>query len=203
MATYKLSPPYTVFFANTIDDIPIWSIEVDDIELVAGMLAGGLGIMDDLNYITKDVTYYVDSDADVSRFRLITAIGEEEIPNYTCGGVLSCDNTQQEEICNVLGCPKPGEFGLWMNSGIRFLYSLYTFRKASFFQGIITICHAFGVDFRNYIFGLPFDVKGNQYALSGYVMTPYQIGQDAPDLDDIEEEEKDNENIIEPLVKDY
>jgi hypothetical protein len=32
-------------------------------------------------------------------------------------------------------------------------------------------------------------------------MAPYQIAQDAPDLDDIEEEERDNENIIEALAR--
>jgi len=197
MTTYRVSPPYTVFFANTIDITPIWSIEVNDIELVAGMLAGGLGIVNDINHETRDITYYIDSDADVSSFRLVNNIPEEEIPNNTCG--VACN----KNVCNLLGCPQTGEYGLWMNSGTRFHYSLYTFRKASFFQGIISICHAFSVDFRNYLFGLPFDANGNQYALSGYVMTFDQIGQDAPDLDDIDEEEKDNENIIEPLIKDY
>ena len=185
---------YTVYFANTIDRSPIWSIEVNDIELVAGMLAGGLGIMDDLNYETKGITYYLDSDADVSEFRLINAISEEEIPNNMCKN--KYDNERKICIGN-------NEYGIWMNSGIRFLYSLYRFKKASFFQGIISICNAFGVDFRNYIFGIPFDINGNQYVLSGYVMTPYQLGQDAPDLEDVEEEEEYDENIIEPLEKDY
>ena len=189
---------YTVFFANAVDKDPIWSIELDDIELVAGMLAGGAGIMDDLNYETKDVTYYMDSDADVSEFRLVNSIPEEEIPENTCGKI-SCD----ENVCYVLGCPKPGRYGLWMHSGKKYYYSLYTFRKSSFFQGIISICNSFGVDFRNYIYGLPFDGEGNQYALHNYIMTPYQMGQDAPDLNDIDEEEKDDENIIEPLEKDY
>lgn len=199
MTTYQQrSPLYTVFFANNGDNTAIWSIKVDDIELVAGMLAGGLAIMDDVNYNEKGVTYYIDTDVDVSDFRLVNSIREEEIPNNTCAKIL-CNNT----VCNILNCPQSGQYGLWMNSGRRFYYSLYTFRKSSFFQGIISICNAFGVDFRNYIFGLPFDRDGNQYALSNYVMTPYQIAQDAPDLDDIDEEEKDDENIIEPLIKDY
>lgn len=202
MTTYQQSQlrlsPYTVFFANNIDKNPLWSMEINDIELVAGILAGSAGIIDDLNYETKGITYYIDSDADVSNFRLVNSIPEEEIPGNTCGKIACSNGT-----CNVLGCPEPGQYGIWMNSGKKFHYSLYAFRKASFFQGIVTICNAFGVDFRDYIFGLPFDAEGNQYALSGYVMTSYQIGQDAPDLNDVEEEEKDDENIIEPLKKDY
>jgi hypothetical protein len=187
-------PPYTVFFANDVDKIPVWTIELNDIELVAGMLAGGAGIMDDLNYETKGATYYIDSNADVSHFRLVNSIPEERIPENTCGKI-ACNNG----TCNVLGCPEPGQYGLWMNSGKRFYYSLYAFRKPSFIQGVISICNTFKVDFRNYIFGLPFDGNGNQYALGDYIMTPYQIAQDAPDLYDIEEEEEDNENIIQPL----
>ena len=83
----------------------------------------------------------------------------------------------------------------------RFYYSLYAFQTNSFFQGVVSICNAFEVDFRNYIYGFPFDKFGNQYALDNYVMSPYQIAQDAPDLDDVEEEERDDENIIEPLAR--
>lgn len=139
MTTYSQSQQrsslYTVFFANDIDDVPLWSIQLNDIELVAGILAGGSGIMDDLNYETKGVTYYIDSDADVSDFRLVDSIPEEEIPKNTCGRI-ACSNG----ICNVLGCPEPGQYGLWMNSGKRFYYSLYAFRKASFFQGRYNYC---------------------------------------------------------------
>jgi len=198
MTTYRQSPPYIVFFAKDTDNIPIWSMEINDIELVAGILAAGLGIMDDLNNGTSGITYYIDSNTDVSDFRLINSISEEEIPNNTCNKI-KCN---PQGVCNILGCPEPGQYGLWMNSGTRFYYSLYSFRKPSFFQGIITICNAFGVDFRNYIFGLPFDGDGNQYALAGYVMTPYQEAQDAPDLDDIEYEERDNEKTIRPLTED-
>ena len=136
---------YTVFFANDADKNPIWSIELDDIELVAGMLAGGAGIIDDLNYDSKDVTYYLDSDADVSEFRLVNSIPEEEIPENTCGKIY-CDRGLQgltfvhhgdKNVCHILGCPKSGQYGLWMHSGKKYYYSLYAFRKSSFFQGII------------------------------------------------------------------
>lgn len=171
---------YIVYFANSNSETPIWSLSVNDLELVAGMLAASLGIMSDLNDERKDTFYYVDSDTDVSEFRLLDNIPETSITNNTCG-ILS-----------------QGQYGLWMHSGQRFNYSLYGFRRPAFFQGIISICHSFGVDFRNYIFGMPFDGNGNQYSLSDYVMVSYQIGQDAPDLTDIEQEEEDDENVIDP-----
>lgn len=170
---------YIVFFKERDAELSKWSLKLNDLELVAGMLAAGPGIMDALNYERK-TNYYLDSDADVSSFRLANAIPEELINDNTCGRL------------------SEGQYGIWMHSGERFKYSMYGFRKPSFFQGIISICNGFGVDFRNYLFGIPFDGYGNQYSLNGYVMVPYQIGQDAPDLDDIEEEEASDENIINP-----
>ena len=59
----------------------------------------------------------------------------------------------------------------------------------------------FEVDFRNYLYGFPFDFRGNKYALGNYIMTPDQIAVDAPDIDDIEQEEETDENINEPLAR--
>jgi len=180
-----MTTTYTLFLGDTITREVLWSLQSSNLELIAGMLAAGAGIMDDTNYINDKTQYYVDSNADVSSFRIVDSIREEDINSNLCGKLL------------------PGQRGIWLHSGTRFYYSLYGFRTAYFFQGIISICNSFGVDFRNYIYGLPFDGEGNQYALSDYVMVPFQLVQDAPDLDDVEEEEADNENIIETLHKDW
>ena len=174
---------YIVFMVEAETNSILWSLQIDDIELVAGMLAAGMGIMDDLNYENKSGRHYIDSDVDVSEFRISNDIIEDKIMINTCG---------------VL---ENGEYGLWMKGNRRPYYNLYRFHTSSFFQGIITICNSFGVDFRNYIYGFPFDGHGNQYALGNYVMAQNQITQDAPDLDDIEDEERDDENIIEPLAR--
>lgn len=174
---------YSLWLADPNSGKIAWSVQSKDIELVAGMLAAGIGIMDDLN-TEQGTQYYVDSDADVSAYRLVDSITEGLIEANTCGRLQS------------------GQYGLWMKSYRRFYYNLYGFTKPSFFQGIVSMCNSFEVDFRNYIYGLPFDRNGKQYALSGYVMTDYRVAQDAPDLDDVEEEEQDDENIIEPLPRD-
>lgn len=175
---------YTLFLSERESDTPLWILEFDDIELLAGMLAAGMGIIDDVNNeddIKKN--FYIDSDTDVSSFQVVDNIIEDEIRPNTQGRLLD------------------GQYGIWLKGNKRFYYSLYAFETNSFFQGIVSICNAFQVDFRNYIYGFPFDKHGNQYALNDYVMAPYQIAQDAPDLDDIEEEERGNENIIEPLAR--
>lgn len=190
--------PYRIFFAsikqtlqtnqpdpqNNISDeiLVIWELKVDNLELLAGMLAAAMGIMDDLN-AESDLIYYVDSNADVSSFRLVDNLSEQYL---------------RTSSVNKL---KDGEIGIWLKGSERFVYSLYRFNTNAFFQGIISICNSFNVDFRNYIYGFPFDKYGNQYSLGDYVMAPYQVGIDAPDIDDIEEEEEDDENINEPLAR--
>lgn len=199
---------YILFLKEANSDKSIWSLQLNNLEVLAGMLAAGIGIMNSLNNQTNNnieqntvippniprylinikynyVQYYLDCDIDISSFRIVNSITEDLIPKISCGNI------------NI------GQYGLWLKSNEYFRYSLYGFRTPYFIQGIISICNYFQVDFRNYIFGFPFDAYGNQYALSGYVMSPYLEAYDAPDDDDIDDEENDNENIIESLKKDY
>lgn len=177
---------HRIFFA-TVDEYDqhtvIWEAYLNNLELLAGMLAAGLGIMDDINATSDNLYYYVDSDADVSEFRLLNGVPEEAMRS------------------NSLGNLENNKYGIWMKSGDRFYYNLYAFRTNAFFQGVVSMANAFGVDFRNYIYGFPFDNTGKQYSLSGYVMAPDQVAIDAFDIDDIEEEEEDDENILNPFER--
>ena len=173
---------YKLFFASTSSQVPIWELDLNDIELLAGMLAVGMGIMDDINF-DSPTSYYVDSDADVSSFRLLSDVQEDQLELY------SINRLQQNQ------------YGIWLKGSRRFVYSLYAFRTDKFFQGIVSMCNSFNVDFRNYIYGFPFDKDGNQYALANYVMAPNRMASDAVDFDDQEFEEQDDENIIEPLAR--
>jgi len=172
---------YTLFFAQDGSPDSIWSIDLDDIELLAGMLAGSVGILSDLNAGTGG--YYLDSNADVSSYRLASEISEYDIKN------------------NVTIYLEEGQFGVWLKGQRRSHYGLYVFRTNSFFQGFVSICDTFQVDFRDYLYGYPFDHNGDRYIMSNYVMVPYTIVQDAFDFDDIEPEEADDENIIEGLAR--
>lgn len=168
---------YNLYFKT--GEHTIWSFSTTDIELLAGMLAVSAPLSYDLQYNNGPI-YVLDTDVDVSTFRIAHNVDEDNIFQESGGKLVD------------------GEYGIWLRGIRRGVYDLYRFRTNSFFQGIITICHKFQVDFRNYIFGLPFDGYGNLYTLEDYIMAPFQVVQDAPDLDDIEEEEQDNENLLYP-----
>jgi hypothetical protein len=157
----------------------VWSFTTSDLELLVGMLAISAPLSYDLQN-RDNINYFLDTDVDVSNFRVVRDIIEDDI-FHESGGKLVDE-----------------EYGIWLRGTKRGIYDLYRFRTNSFFQGLVSICHKFQVDFRNYIYGLPFDGYGNLYTLEDYIMAPFQVVQDAPDLNDIEEEEYDNENIIQP-----
>lgn len=183
---------YTIFLSEKRFNTNIWSLDLNNVELLAGMLAVSIGIMEDVNYEVNNLKsnknnpleYYLDSTADVSFYRLIKDIPEANVAINTPGRI------------------KPGQCGIWLKGSRRFFYSLYVFETNSFFQGIITMCNAFQVDFRSYIYDYPFDYLNTQYTLEGYIMPQRQIAEDALDLDDVDDEARDNENLIELLHKD-
>lgn len=174
-----MSEVYTIkLFRN---ETVIWHIDLPDLAITAGALAAGIGIMDDLNADSQNTQHYsLDSDADVSGYLRVRDILEADIRDHTCGYI------------------DLGEYGLWMKGSERFLYNLYGFSNARFVQGVISMCHIFGVDFRNYLYGFLFDVDNQQYALADYVMAPDQVAVTVPDLDDAEIEEADDPFFINP-----
>jgi hypothetical protein len=178
-----MTSSYKIFLGESILDKIIWNFDTDNIELLAGMLAAGTGILEDFNQRDKTKNYYIDSDGDVSSFRIMANVQEDFIKNNSNGHL------------------QEGEYGIWLKGSTKFHYSLYKFTSNYFFQGIISICNTFDVDFRYYIYGFPFDSYGNLHSLSGYTMATNRISRDVPDLDDIEEDEAYDENIIEVLAR--
>ena len=177
----------TIFLIEQNNNVKFWNLDINNIELVAGILAASIGILKDINQKIGDLSseYYLDSNVDVSRFLILRDIPEDEI------------------IINTPGHIIPGYYGLWMNGSKSFHYNLFTFQNNSFFQGIITICNIFNTNFRNYIYKFPFDSIGNQYTLQGYIMATKQISVDVPDIDDMIEEQRGDETFDELLHKDY
>jgi len=169
---------FSIELVDLQHDRKIWRLDLHDVELLAGMLACGMAIV--FNSKERD-THSLETDSDVSAYRLLCNVAEDD---------LSLASVNKLAV---------GEYGLWLRGTREYHYSLFRFRSASFFQGVISICHSYKVDFRNYMYGYPFDKEGNQFALNNYVMTPYQIVQVVYDLNDIEEEQRDDENFVEIL----
>lgn len=65
-------------------------------------------------------------------------------------------------------------FGWWVKDlSARNNYQLYVFNSIDFIRGFISICSAFGVDFRDYILGGPFTYHDYEeppiyYDIEGY-----------------------------------
>jgi hypothetical protein len=181
---------YEVIFGEATSNKEMWKINVSEIELIAGMLAAGAGITEILNYKHRPKLFYLTSTADVSKYRVEQEIEEGEMSSH------------------MIGRLKEGQYGIWCASAKGFRYNLYAFTTPSFFQGLVSVCDNFNVDFRTIIYGQIFDMYGNQYILEDYLMTDYQLAMDVPDSDDDvpdfysttdEKEREGDENIITPL----
>jgi hypothetical protein len=73
----------------------------------------------------------------------------------------------------------PKRFNWWIGRPRNPEYTLYSFISSEFIQGFISICDAFGVDFRDYIYGLPFKYNPRTkerlyYRIEGYDIAPIQ-----------------------------
>lgn len=179
--------PISQFSDSSIDEKKyntIWTKKVSDIEIVAGMLAASVRIVYEMNQGSKDYLYFVDSNADVSKYRLLNNIHERQIKNHSFNNLKN--------------------YAVWMTSQKPSHYDLYEFLTPAFFFGVITLCSFFDTDFTDYLFKFPFDSEGRQYSLPGYHQVDnFDTLNQTFDLNDIEDEEEDDENIIEPLGKDY
>lgn len=159
------SPHYDIIFGNASyrpshDDDPIdheyWRItNYTDLELVAGMIAIGIGICERLN--AEGASFYLTTNADISGFRVARGILEADVGS------------------NITGRIQPGQFGVWMAADRRFRYNLYAFRTNSFFQGVISMANKFKVDFRDFIHLDIFDVDLTIQTLESYVMGETQF----------------------------
>lgn len=169
---------YTVSLIDNISKKEIWNLKLDNLELVAGILAASVSILGQMNY-ESNTEYYVDSNTDLSKFRLLKDIKEDDISTTNLDNIL------------------PGTYAVWMKSNQRFYYNLFTFKNNSFFQGIFTICDAFKIDFRTCIYRYPFDSNGKEFTLQGYPIIQREISIHIKDHED--DEERGNENVIQLL----
>jgi hypothetical protein len=159
-----------------------WSQEFKNKEMLAGSVAVGIGILKSFNDSSRSV-YRLDTNTDLSEYRQIKNVTEED----------SNQLFLSVKLRNI--------YGVWFKSSDRFRYDLYTFGSNKFFQGVVSMCVNFNVDFRSYIYKFPFDSNGSEYVLSGYQGNQdYRLGVIAIELSDTEEERRDDESVLIPLV---
>lgn len=148
-------------------------LDLNTAEKVAGALAAGIAIAADIEY-EYGKQFQFATNLDLHKFRLLNNV--DDVILYT------------DKI-------KPGWYGLWMRGTQRFKNSLYTFETEDFLEGVVWICEKFGLDYRNYVNNLPFDNLGKKYSILGNPYPLVEEAEDAPDLDDIDEEEAGDEEI--------
>jgi hypothetical protein len=166
----------------------IKKIEVSEIELLAGMLAISVPMLSDIKKLDQDdidAYYLVDSNIDVSEYRIHHHIPETEISKMSRNAI------------------KPNKFGIWIKSDMISYYDLYTFENDNFINGIITMCNTFHCDPKDYVYKFPFDNNGKYIYIEDFSSGNEISCFDAEDLNDVEDETYDDENKVEPLKKDY
>lgn len=99
---------------------------------------------------------------------------------------------------------KGWKYGLWVKEPETYFYYLIGFDTPYFLQGLISGADWWGMDFRDLIYQYPFDNHGHIYFLYGYEMIPPKIEMiEYPEQPYEKIDDLDDENFIEPLVKDY
>lgn len=180
--------------AENISEEVYFSYYTDDMEMLAGMAAVLLPLLADLNDISYQVspgafqpynntigdgTYYqLHSAANLQEYRLKRHLREEDI---------------KSTVLQLL----PTNIVQWIRNQNEFFYDAYTFTTLSFMQGVFTILNYFNADYRNYLYGMPYDGSLRILEIPEYgLVAPNITISDVPNIDDIEEEEVDDENII-------
>ena len=135
-----------------VDNGVIQLYEADNIEMLAGMLAAGMS-----DALPEGA--YLESDTDVSEYRLIADLSQADIP-YVGGDVL-----------------REGYYGIWLSHGRGFNYSLYTFKTMEFIRGVMACCAFYEYDFLSIIRGYIFDNDNMIYILQGegMLIDPYYM----------------------------
>lgn len=81
---------------------------------------------------------------------------QKDVPEYMQMLTMNPRHRPRNWQPKELKVPAAGEFGWWIYDPSVDNYKLYSFRSADFIRGIISMCNAFDVDYRDYIYDHPF-----------------------------------------------
>jgi len=178
-----------------INNESVWKIKITDSELLNGIIAGGQWLIKEINKYSEKNKYNKEK---------VNLIWYENNKNNKKSKVEAVKyNMDEDEISTFKCVDLPKTYGLWIKNDHNALYNLYTFNKSSFIQGVLSICNYFKYDFRDIIYGFPFNKFHEQFGMSNYLLISSSVIVNIPDLNDIDDENMDNENFLEPLKKDY
>lgn len=159
--------------------------ESNSVEVIAGILAGGVGNVKDYNTKLGGLSrVHLDSNVDVSSYRKAAVVPIDKINK----------KTNKKWV-------KKGMSLIWMQSSIPFHYDLYQYKTSKFVQGILSVCNYFDKNIKDYIYQHPLNENLMDIDILGYHVKTTVISQIAPELSDVTEEEADDENILNPFAR--
>ena len=154
---------YESFTLYQDNDDPLWTIQGPlSGDTVAGLLVGINLLLDVMiyNYRNTNLDNFVEIVTEGGKALLtiplaLTAHYLAALTDY------KLNDSSREEIISRTTYERPldNSFGWWILNLLEDKYTLYTFITVDFIQGFISACNAFGVDFRDYILGLPFTYR--------------------------------------------
>jgi len=156
-----------------------WELDLTtELEFGIGLAAGLISLIADMNESSNKEGWLLSYSVNLSSYLLAQDVrGELEVPPFT-----------------------QHTYGIWLRTTPG-SYNCFLFDTPRFLDGLIAACQTFGSDFRNYLYGLPFNKRGKGFVIDGYRMgllsqVPAYVGN----LEDVEAEEADNENLITPVI---
>ena len=174
-----------------------WSKTVYNIDVLAGIIAGGNAMTTDSRFsfgLKKiGVRIYMQEDETYDDFKKLF-YSDTDITNY-----IYYYNIDKDEIYNQPVSELDDYKGLWVKNQNN-NYNLYKFKDTNFIKGLIYICDLFGFSWLSYIDGKPFDANGNTYTIPGYLEnTPKNV---LSYIDDYDDYDNDDETIYQHKEED-
>jgi hypothetical protein len=174
-----------------------WSKTVYNIDILAGMIAGGNAMTTDSRFsfgLKKiGVKIYMQEDETDDDFKKLF-YSDTEIIDY-----IYYNNIDKDEISNQPVSELDDYKGFWVKNQNN-NYNLYKFTNTNFIKGLIYICDLFSLSWLSYIDGKPFDANGNMYNIPGYLESlPRNV---LPYINDDDNDDNDDETIYQHKEED-
>ena len=168
----------------------VWTKYIDNIDILAGMLAGGNAILNDnkftMGFKKLGIKIYLNESESIDDITMKFETTKDLIKYIYYYNIDK--NLIDDQRITELDDYK----GLWIKNNNN-NYNLYKFTETNFIKGLIYICDLFGFNWVSYIYGKPFDSNGNMYNIPGYLEnTPKNV---LSNINDYNDDDNDDETI--------
>lgn len=163
-----------LYYTGDDDNVTLWTIYGPFSDtLMAGLLLACHSVLNHYAYTSENYGDYsiLATDHEADQQYVVTSL--DEVDFNLCNIVAEASEVQTHQL------PVPGSLGIWIwlrMSGLKRNDQWVLVQSSAmqeFLQGFISICRAFGVDFRHYLSCLPMDMNRVQYDIPAYRLREY------------------------------